>query len=85
MIAVRVIAGDEDGGPHAEVTYDLDRDVDDLKDEEIKEFRNAVAQTYSHWFGGPPNAVIVTIAETADDSASDDQQGSATGGKGGPT
>lgn len=70
MIVVRVIAGDESGGPHAEVSYDMDRSVESLTDNEINELRAGVAKTYDHWFGGPPDVVIVTVTEQADEEAS---------------
>lgn len=63
MIAVHLIAGDNNGGPHAEAVLDLDREAESLTDTEIDEWREAVAKLHNQAHGEYPQSIIVWIED----------------------
>lgn len=62
MISVHFVAGDNNGGPHVQVTLaDVDCDPDEITDEQVLEGNAAVRQQYREAFGTEPESVIVYI------------------------
>jgi hypothetical protein len=62
MIQVRVLAGDDEGGPNAEAKIDFTyNDVEDVSDETLVKARDDMKHLFEAAFGEPPKFIIVTV------------------------
>lgn len=66
MIALHVVAGNDDGGDHAHVTFgDINCEPHELTDEQVAQARESVRDVYRKSFGIDPESVIVYVEEQA--------------------
>ncbi len=65
MIAVHLIAGDNNGGPYAHATLTLKRGVESLTDAEVAEWRESVRALFVKGYGEEPESIIIYADESA--------------------
>lgn len=62
MIEIHFVAGDNDGGPHVQVTLgDIDCEPEEVTDEQIVAGNADVRERYRKAFGEDPQSVVVWI------------------------